>query len=130
MSKKAKTITKELINSKLDEFKAKITEAKQGKRKSPAQEFLESVSDTIKEAINSSVSYRQLSKIIEEVYNFKVSEQTIRSYAHNVLGIAKKSRNMSSNATAKSSDKVEKDTGAVANSSDNNDRKKASFNDI
>ena len=128
MSKKIKTITKELINSKLDEFKAKINEAKQGKRKSPAQEFLESVSDTIKEAINSGVSYRKLSKIIEEVYSFNVSEQTIRSYAHNVLGIAKKSRNM--NATAKSNDKVEKDTGAVANSSDNNDRKKASFNDI
>ena len=115
MSKKIKTITKELINSKLDEFKAKINEAKQSKRKSPAREFLENISDTIKEAIVSDVSYRKLSSIIEEVYSFKVSEQTIRDFAHKELGIAKKSRNIKT--TAESND-------------NNSDRKKASFNDI
>ena len=118
MSKKIKTIDKELIDSKLDIFKAKIDEAKQSKRKSPAREFLESISDTIKEAIVSDVSYRKLSSIIEEVYSFKVSEQTIRDFAHKELGIAKKSRNI-------------KTTAETAKSNDNNsDRKKASFDDI
>ena len=94
---KRKALTNAEINDKKEELKGKVKEsielAKSGVRSSPATDFLEEIKEIVKEALNNSVSYKQLSKNIYDVYSFKVSEQTIRAYAHSVLGVPKRSRN-------------------------------------
>ncbi len=94
---KRKAPTSDEINAKKEELKAKVKEseeeAKSGVRSSPATDFLAEIKEIVKEALDNGVSYRQLSKDIDSVYSFKVSEQTIRAYAHSVLGVPKRSRN-------------------------------------
>ncbi len=94
---KRKEITSDEINAKKEELKAKVKEsvkeAKLGVRRSPATDFLVEIKEIVKEALDNDVSYRQLSKDINDVYSFKVSEQTIRAFAHSALGIPKRSRN-------------------------------------
>ena len=94
--KKVKALTKEEIEAKKKELakKAKetIEETKSGKRSSPATDFLNEVKDIIREMIDNGVSYVKISKTIYDVYSFKVSEQTIRAFAHSVLGVPIKKR--------------------------------------
>ena len=95
MAKLKTELTSEEIANKIAELDAKIDDSIKNKtigRVSPAKTFLNEIKDLIKKAIDNEVSYKQLSKDILEVYNFKVSEQTIRAFAHNVLGIEKKKR--------------------------------------
>ena len=95
MAKLKTELTSEEIAKRKDELNAKIDDSIKNKtngRNSPAKNFLNEVKDLVKKAIENEVSYKQLSKNILEVYNFKVSEQTIRAFAHNVLGIEKKKR--------------------------------------
>jgi len=92
---KVRQLTKEEIEAKKEAFKSKVSESEkrtsQG-RPSPAKEFLKEVKDIIKSAIDNNVSYKQLSKDILDIYNFKVSEQTIRAFAHTVLGVEKRTK--------------------------------------
>ena len=95
MAKLKTELTSEEIAKRKDELNAKIDDSIKNKtngRNSPAKNFLNEVKDLVKKAIENEVSYKQLSKNILEVYNFKVSEQTIRAFAHNTLGIEKKTR--------------------------------------
>ena len=96
MAKLKTELTSEEIANKIAELDAKIDDSiknkSMGRRVSPAKTFLNEIKDLIKKAIDNEVSYKQLSKDILEVYNFKVSEQTIRAFAHNTLGIEKKTR--------------------------------------
>lgn len=92
---KEKTLSKEdieLKSKKFDEWLNKEKELMIKGRNSPAKEFLSAISNKIKEALDSGVSYNRLSKMIHEIYGFKVSEQTLRSFAQIQLGIPKKTR--------------------------------------
>ena len=112
--KTKKKIDKAAIEAKKRALEEKIEKsieaAKLGKRRSPTSEFLDEIKDVIKKALDNGVSYRQLAKDIHDVYNFKVSEQTIRAFAHSVLGIPKKSRN----AAPKPQQKPEQKNPALA----------------
>ena len=104
MAKIRTELTTKQIESKKAEFEAKINnsiEANKTGKTSPAKKFLNEIQDLLKKAIDSGVGYKQLSKDILEVYNFRVSEQTIRTFAHNVLGVEKRARknNISSSET-------------------------------
>lgn len=94
---KRKALTSDEINAKKEALKAKVEESKEraktGVRSSPAMDFLREVKEIVKDALESGVSYKQLSKDIYDTYSFKVSEQSIRAFAHSALGIPKKSRN-------------------------------------
>jgi len=92
---KRKKISIEEINSKKDAFNAKIDESIKLKKRgkiSPTQQFLHQIKDLIKKSRDNEISYKQISKDIYEVYNFKVNEQTIRIFAYNVLNIKKKTK--------------------------------------
>ena len=92
---KRKKITIEEINSKKDAFNAKIEESiklKKIGKISPTQQFLHQIKDLIKKSIDNKISYKQISKDIYDVYNFKVNEQTIRIFAYNVLNVKKKTK--------------------------------------
>ena len=89
---KVKTLTHEEIEAKKDELKAKVSESKKKAlvgRSSPAKDFLNEISDIVKDALKHNVSYKQLAKDIFDTYKFKVSEQTLRAFAQNVLGVEK-----------------------------------------
>ena len=110
MAKLKTELTSEEIANKIAELDAKIDDSIKNKtigRVSPAKTFLNEIKDLIKKAIDNEVSYKQLSKDILEVYNFKVSEQTIRAFAHNVLGIEKKKRVKKVVDNKKDKDKVD-----------------------
>ena len=97
---KVTQLTKEEIEAKRDELKAKVSESKKKAlvgRSSPAKDFLNEISDIVKDALKHNVSYKQLTKDIFDTYKFKVSEQTIRSFAHNVLGVEKQTRKINKN---------------------------------
>ncbi len=114
MAKVKTELSKSEIEAKKDELKAKISESKKKAlvgRSSPAKDFLNEISDIVKDALKYNVSYKQLTKDILEIYNFKVSEQTIRAFAHNTLGIKKKTR-------AKTTIKNEAVTEAVTTAKD------------
>ena len=118
---KRKIITSDEINAKKEELKAKVKESaeevKSGIRRSPATDFLAEIKEIIKEALDNNVSYRQLSKDIDDVYSFKVSEQTIRAFAHSVLGVPKRSRN-TKKEEAKTEPKATKKNSALADEND------------
>lgn len=99
--KNKKSINSDEINAKKEELKKRIEESKEKAkvRSSPAKEFLEQVKDVVKDGLDNGVSYTQLSKDIYAVYNFKVSEQTIRAFAHSVLGVPKRPKKSASPAT-------------------------------
>jgi len=94
--KKSKVPTKEEILAKKEELakKAKetIEETKSGKRSSPITDFLNEIKEIIKEMIDNGVSYKKISKAIYDVYSFKVSEQTVRAFAHSTLGVPARKR--------------------------------------
>lgn len=53
-------------------------------RKTKTKEFLNSISDLLIDSTNKGVSARQLSKDIYTIYNFKISDQTIRMFITNL----------------------------------------------
>ena len=70
--------------------KAKEVKAQKATRKSPARVLLDTISDTIKKLIvEEGLTYPEISRAIKDVYGVQISTQTIRAYAHNVLGIPK-----------------------------------------
>ena len=125
------TLTDEQIEQKKLElearFKKSIEEKKQG-RKSPAKKFLIQIEELVRTAIKNELSYRQIAKDIKDIYNFKISEQTIRSFAHNTLKIPKKLGKNKDGITAE----------AVASNQENSgnsevqtgDRKTANIDDV
>lgn len=111
---KVTQLTKEEIEAKKDELKAKVSESKKKAlvgRSSPAKDFLNEISDIVKDALKHNVSYKQLAKDIFDTYKFKVSEQTLRAFAQNVLGVEKQKRSKkTANATASVEDKAKNTT--------------------
>ncbi len=68
-----------------------IEKTKQG-RSSPSTDFLLEIKEIIKEMIDNGVSYKKISTVIYQIYSFKISEQTIRAFAHSVLNVPVKSK--------------------------------------
>lgn len=115
--KKIKRLTKEEIEAKKEELlqKAKqtIEEVKSGKRTSPATDFLNEIKEIVKEMLDNGVSYVRISKTIYDVYSFRVSEQTIRAFAHSVLGVPKRTRKSTQKAESskpKSASEIKEET--------------------
>ena len=90
--KKVVTLDVNTIKQKEAQLIEKAKEVKKQKavRKSPARILLESIGDTIKKlVVQEGLSYPDISRIIKDVYDVKISAQTIRAYAHDVLGVPK-----------------------------------------
>ena len=90
--KKVTTLDVDTIKQKEAQLIEKAKEVKKQKavRKSPARILLESIGDTIKKlVVQEGLSYPDISRIIKDVYDVKISAQTIRAYAHDVLGVPK-----------------------------------------
>ena len=90
--KKVTTLDVDTIKQKEAQLLEKAKEVKKQKavRKSPARILLENIGDTIKKLIvQEGLSYPDISRIIKDVYDVKISAQTIRAYAHDVLGVPK-----------------------------------------
>lgn len=125
---KVTQLTKEEIEAKKDELKAKVSESKKKAlvgRSSPAKDFLNEISDIVKDGLKHNVSYKQLTKDIFDTYRFKVSEQTLRAFAQNVLGVEKQKRNkITAKATASVEDNKAKSTTTESG------RIKANINDL
>jgi len=102
--RKRRILTGEEIEKKKDLLKEKIEEKIEENRRrlSPKKSFLLGIKDEVKKALDKGMSYKQLSKIIHEVYKLKVSQTTLRNFAHDYLNIPKKT-------TTKKEEEEEKD---------------------
>ena len=112
--KKVVTLDADTIKQKEAQLLEKAKEVKKQKtvRKSPARILLESIGDTIKKLIvQEGLSYPDISRIIKDVYDVKISAQTIRAYAHDVLGVPKDEKRAK---VAKEMNAKKKSKGATA----------------
>lgn len=103
---KQKNISLEEIEAKKNDFMNLIQKSKNDAKKgrvSSKTVILEQMHDVIKDAYDNGVSFRQISKDIEDVFGVKVSETTIRLFAQRVGIATHKKRN---SATAGNSNKV------------------------
>ncbi len=90
-----KEVSKAEIHAKKDELAKAILETSKNitnKRSSPAKTFLIEIKDLVKESFEKGITARQFSKQIYSIYNFKISEQTIKNFASKELGIETKIR--------------------------------------
>jgi len=91
--KNKKTLTEEEIASKKDKFLQEIKKSEHEnnnkKRLSYASNFLNEIRDLLQVALDSKLSFDQIKKNIETIYNFKVSSQTIRAFCKSELGYEK-----------------------------------------
>ena len=88
-------LTDQEIADKLEALKSNISEKIEEKKKPKESKkliFLRKIGSVIKEKYDEGVSYKDLSKSIYEIFNVNVNEQTIRSFAHEELGIPKKKK--------------------------------------
>lgn len=102
MSKEIDAISSEDIAEKMEALKANMNEKIEEKskpRESKKVLFLREIGSVIKEKYDDGISYKDMSKSIFEIFNFKVNEQTIRAFAHAELGIPKKIKKKSSSST-------------------------------
>lgn len=95
MAKVSIKITDEQIEAKKASFLSDISKkselAKNG-RSSPTQIFLEKIKDVVKVAIDSGLGYKEISRSIYGQWNVRISEQTLRAFAQNALGVEKKQK--------------------------------------
>ncbi len=95
MAKVSIKITDEQIEAKKASFLSDISKkselAKSG-RSSPTQIFLEKIKDVVKIAIDSGLGYKEISRSIYGQWNVRISEQTLRAFAQNTLGVEKKQK--------------------------------------
>ncbi len=88
--KYTKKLTIEEIKQKEQQLLQLAKEVKEKENISPAQLLLNTIKDTIRKLITEEkLSYTQISSIIYKTYNIKISTQTLRTFAHNVLQIPK-----------------------------------------
>lgn len=92
MAKSLVRLTDKQIEAKKEAFLSDITKkselSKQG-RTTPAQIFLDKIKDVIKVALEGDLSYKEIAKSIYDQWNVKISDQTIKRFAENTLGIKK-----------------------------------------
>lgn len=88
-------ISDESIAAKKDIFLSTIEREKElaaNGRISEIQLFLNKIKDLIETAIKNGLSYKQTARIIYATYNVKVSDQTVKRFSENTLGIKKERR--------------------------------------
>lgn len=88
-------ISDEQIAAKKDIFLSTIEREKElaaNGRISEIQLFLNKIKDLVETAINNGLSYKQTARTIYATYNVKVSDQTVKRFAENTLGIKKGQR--------------------------------------
>ena len=66
-------------------------------RVSPKKRFLLSISKEIKTSLDNGTSYSGIKRAINKIYNINLSTQIIATFAHNELGIEKKSKSKTKN---------------------------------
>lgn len=92
MTKTPIKITDEQIAAKKDIFLTTIKREKELAaygRVSHIQSFLNKIKDLIQVAISDGLSYKQIAKTIYSTWNVKVSDQTVKRFAENTLGVKK-----------------------------------------
>ena len=105
------------------------TEVKLG-RKSESEEFLISIKEVIKTALDKKVSLVQISKIIKDIYSINLSVNIIKTFAINHLNYVPKKR-LGANAQTKRINAIDKTSDNTnANKQNTNDRKTSSFDDM
>lgn len=78
---KQKDLTLEDIESKKKEFEETIKEEMSHKQlRTTAQQILFNTKEIILEARKNKLSYQRISEKIEQIYNYKISSQTIRIF--------------------------------------------------
>lgn len=95
MAKISIKITDEQIEAKKEAFLsdiAKKSELAKSGITSPTKIFLEKIKDVIKVAIDSGLGYKEISRSIYGQWNVRISEQTLRAFARNTLGVETKQR--------------------------------------
>lgn len=83
-------LTKAQIDAKKQQLADSIrtvAEKKTTGRNTAAKVFLTEIEDIVKESFENGLTARQLATQIYSVYNFKISEQTIKNFAIQKLGI-------------------------------------------
>jgi len=85
------TLSDDKINEKKGVLSEKIKQLSEDakEKKSPSFKFLDSIESEIRAGVESGVRFTQLSKVIEDVYGYKISSQSISLYSKNVLKIKK-----------------------------------------
>ena len=113
--KRRRILNREEIEKKKDLLKEKIEEKIEENRRrlSPKKSFLLGIKDEVRKAINQGISYKQLSKVIFEVYKLKISETSIRDFAHSYLNVPKKT------TTKKEEEDFFKDINSIEEKEDN-----------
>ena len=98
-------ISDEQIAAKKDIFLSTIEREKElaaNGRISEIQLFLNKIKDLVKTAINNGLGYKQIAKTIYSTYGVKVSDQTVKRFTENTLGIKKEQRTKKENTTHQS----------------------------
>ncbi|MDD3596178.1 hypothetical protein [Sulfuricurvum sp.] len=82
----------EQIAAKKDIFLSSIEREKElvgNGRVSHIQSFLNKIKELIEVAVNDGLSYKQIARTIYSTWNVKVSDQTVKRFAENTLGVKK-----------------------------------------
>lgn len=85
-------ISDDQIAAKKDIFLSNIEKEKElaaNGRVSHIQSFLNKIKELIEVAINDGLSYKQIARTIYSTWNVKVSDQTVKRFAENTLGVKK-----------------------------------------
>lgn len=88
-------ISDEQIAAKKDIFLSSIEREKElavNGRASEIQTFLNKIKELVETAVKQGLSYKQIAKSIYSTWNVKVSDQTVKRFAENTLGIKKEER--------------------------------------
>lgn len=95
MAKSYIKVTDEQIAAKKDIFLSTIEREKElamNGRSSEIQTFLNKIKELVETAVKQGLSYKQIAKSIYSTWNVKVSDQTVKRFAENTLGIKKEQR--------------------------------------
>lgn len=88
-------ISDKQIAAKKDIFLSTIEREKElvvNGRASEIQTFLNKIKELVETAVKQGLSYKQIAKSIYATWNVKVSDQTVKRFAENTLGLKKEQR--------------------------------------
>lgn len=88
-------ISDKQIAAKKDIFLSTIEREKEltvNGRSSEIQMFLNKIKELVETAVKQGLSYKQIAKSIYATWNVKVSDQTVKRFSENTLGIKKEER--------------------------------------
>ena len=98
-------------------------------RKSESEEFLISIKEVIKTALDKKVSLVQISKIIKDIYSINLSVNIIKTFAINHLNYIPKKR-LGANAQTKRINTIDTKDNDNTNKQNDNGRRTSNIDDI